>query len=289
MLYTDLQYYLNDRLVKTLDKFIDRCTREKGRRDVFLFFEGGEGEGKTNASIASGYYVKYKTKRDLHLFFGVKKAIELAKNNYNKIIIVDEPALDMLKKDWYTKTSMDLARLIMTARKRRHFIIFNMTKFHKFDEYLTSERGSGMIHVYADKNERMGRFKYIPGRKIEKLWRYWRKYKAKGYSKYSIYKGTFPEVMQDHFNKMGILIDGKIATLQDYENEKDRGIESIGVKEEEEKDNKYQKELRELKRKIATLPLPIKSRAEMMGLLGYHRNTGTNWNHYSINQPLENK
>ena len=121
MKVTDLDYHLENKLVRKLNIMLDRCTNPKKRRDALLLIEGAEGEGKTNASWAISYYLKHETKREIHMFFRLNNLIEFAQQTEGKIIIWDEPALDSLSMDWWKRTNMDLIRLLMMCRKKRHF------------------------------------------------------------------------------------------------------------------------------------------------------------------------
>jgi hypothetical protein len=234
MFVTRFNYPLEKNLVKKIDLMIERCTTKKAKKDAVLIIEGGEGEGKTTYSIAIGYYVSEKTGRSFgqpNVFFDLEKMIDFAKSTKEKIIIWDEPALQALSTDWASKYVKNLTRLLMMARKKRHFFIINMTKFYKFNEYVVVDRAIGMIHVYSRKNIISGRFRYIRKSNLEKLWRDYRYAKKRNYSKYSAphIKGSFPDILNPNY-KNNVLSEFDIGK---YEEEKDKSIESIGVEERE--------------------------------------------------------
>jgi len=266
MRVTDLDYALENKLVQKLDIMIKRCTTKHPKRDALLINEGSEGEGKTNSSICEAYYAKYKTDREVYLFFKLRELIEMAKNTYDKIFIWDEPSLDSLAIDHYKETNIQLMRLLMTARKRRHFFIINMTKFWKFNEYIVVDRNLGLIHMYSRKEIQPGRFIYVRKKNLEGLYLGYKFSKRRQYKKYMSFGGAFPDIMEKHFDKMGFNVvgfDGKVyknATYDIYEKEKDKAILSIGTNEK--KDNlDYLK----LKYKYATLPgVMQKDKAEYM-------------------------
>lgn len=224
MIVTDLKYALENRLIKKLDLMITRCEK----KDVLLIIEGSEGEGKTNTSEAIAYYLKYKTKRPINMFFRLDKMFEFAKTTKEQIIIWDEPALDSLSTDWFRTKSKDLIRLLMTCRKLKHFLIFNFVKFYKFSEYIVVDRSHGFIHMYIRSNNQEGRFVYIKRKNIEKLYNLYRTKKIRAYRQCKSFGGWIP-LIEKHFTHLDMTIEGKPhCTIDDYENFKDNAIASIG-------------------------------------------------------------
>lgn len=257
---TDLNYALENRLLQKLDLMIDRCTREKPVRDAWLINEGGEGEGKTNSSVAEAYYVKFKTQREIHLEFKLKQLIDLAKVRKRLILIWDEPAFDSLKADANTKINKDLSRLLQTCRMNQHFLIINMTRFYRFNESIVVDRCLGLVHMYSRNEIEPGRFVYIKRRNLESLYRAWNAKHIKEYKSNSSFRGVFPEVMDNHFHKMGIWINGKPnCTLEDYNEFKSKAIATIGEEERviTKKESKAENENKTLKLKLGLLVLKL--------------------------------
>lgn len=281
---TNLEYALENRLIKKLDLMIDRCTQDNPKKDAVLINEGGEGEGKTNASVLEAYYIKSKTGREAHLYFRVAPIIEFAKNTDGKIIILDEPSLDSLSTDQLTKLNRDLLRLFMTVRKKRHFFIINLTKFWKFSEYLTVDRALGLVHLYSRREIEPGRFCYIKKSKLEELWNGYSKSKKRLYGKLGSFRGTFPDAMRKSFDKMDFFVNGiPNATLDIYEREKDKAIQSIGVDEKiSKKELVYIKRLDELRYRVSQLP--YKSKELLATHLGINSKRLREWG--NLNQKL---
>lgn len=221
MRVTNLQYYMEDRLIAKLDLMIARCVNKSPKLDTLLLVEGGEGTGKTTMAVAVAYYVSFTTGRpftNTNIFFKADKILEFAQNTENQIIIYDEPALDMLSAQWWKKEQQNLIQLLMTARKKRHFIIFNMTKFYKFPEYVVVDRAIGMIHTYSRNEMEPGRFVYLKKKSLEYLFNTYRSSKRRAYKKYAAFRGTFPDVMENYE-----IIDAVV-----YQKQKDDAIMSIG-------------------------------------------------------------
>lgn len=230
-IFAGVPYKLEKRLLKKMKIMCDRCTDKNLKKDALLVNEGGEGEGKTNSSIAEAGVIKHLTGREIHLFFKAEQLIKFAQNNEEKIIIYDEPSLDTLSTDQMSSLVKNLLRLFMTVRKKRHFFILNLTKFYKFPEYLVVDRSLGMVHMYSRKEIEAGRFVYVKKKNLEELWTQYTKGKKRSYGKLASFRGKFPEVMNKHFKKLDVTVNGRPhATLKVYEEEKDKAIQSIGEK-----------------------------------------------------------
>lgn len=231
---TRFNYPLESTLVKVLDAIIDRCHGKGSKKDTVLGIEGGEGEGKTTSSIAIAYYVSEKTGRPFnakHVFFDAEEVVKFAQSTKEQIIIWDEPALQALSTDWASSVVKNITRLLMMARKKRHFIMINMTKFFKFNEYIVVDRCVGMIHMYTRKStNQSGRFIYIPQRNLEPLWRDYRYAKKRNYNKYKSKKcrGAFPDVLNPKYQHTVV----SEFDLKYYESMKDKAIKSIGTQKD---------------------------------------------------------
>ncbi len=231
MIVTRFKYPLDKNLVKKIDLMIKRCHGKKGKKDNALIFEGGEGEGKTTFSIAVAYYVSEKTGREFNVdnvFFDVEKMMRFAQETKKQIIVWDEPALQALSTDWASEAVKNITRLLMVARKKRHFFIFNLTKFYKFNEYIVVDRPMALIHVYSRRNVESGRFMYVPRKHLEKLWRDYRFKKKRNYKEYASknIRGSFPDILNPKY-KNNVLKEFNIKT---YDKRKDEAIMSIGRK-----------------------------------------------------------
>jgi len=232
-------YPIEDRLIQKIDLMIKRCTQNTPKRDAVLLFEGAEGEGKTTYSVAVGYYVAWRTGREFNhtkVFFDLRKMIDHLKSTDNQIVVWDEPALQSLSKDALSVIVKDLERLLLMARKKRHFIMINIAYFNKFSEYIVWQRPLGMVHVYSRNEIQPGRFVYIRKKNLEKLWYDWKIKHKRNYRRYCSkgIRGTFPDVMNpDYKNNVLSYFD-----MDYYEREKDAAIMRIGA----EKDKRSHRE-----------------------------------------------
>ena len=226
---TRFGYALETAMIKKIDLLAKRCTQKNPKRDAILNIEGAEGEGKTSLSVAIAYYVSEITGRpftDKQIFFDCKPMIEFLQSTEGQIAIWDEPALQALSNDAVTKIYRDLKRLLMLCRKKRHFIIINMTYFNEFGSYVAWMRPNGMFHVYTIKDKYAGRYIYIPKKKLEYLYNEWRRKRTRAYNKYGTKKcrGGFPDVLNPDY-KNNVLSE---FDVESYEKQKDKAIMSVG-------------------------------------------------------------
>jgi len=274
---TEKKIPYNEAFIKKLDLMIERITQKNPKLDAVFQNEGGEGLGKTTFSIAQAYYISKKTGlpfNEKNVFPSVRKALEFAKNTEKQIIIFDEPARGALKAKWRNKLQQDLIELLMVARKKRHFIIFNFVKFYKFNEYIVVDRCLGMAHLYERRDKKGYAFAYIPRDKLQDLYNDAIKKHQRNYFKYSIFTGEFPDVLNPD-KKYNILDEFDIEV---YEKEKDRVITSIGREDsDEEVVSKDREELLKLKKKIGMIKGKKITRTELAKNLGLNPDTLRIW------------
>jgi len=232
----EIEYVIEDLLAKKLDYGVKSITRDKLEQDAFIANHGRTGSGKTNSSLVEAHYVRWKTGRDIHMFFRLPSLLEFAKTTEKKIIIWDEPSLDSLSLDQVTVLGKNLVRLVNTVREKRHFFIINFTKFWKFPEHLVSERLNSLIHMYNEGGKDAGRFLYIPENRLERLYRAKKQQGIILIGKLKTFGGRMPEIMKKYMDKMCITIEGQQnCTLNDYKRLKAEAIDGIGTFEKRSK------------------------------------------------------
>lgn len=265
-------FAFEDRGIMKLDLLCDRVTKEHPKQDSSIGIDGKTGSGKTDLAVVIAGYVKQKTGRDIHLFFTTQSTLRFAQRTERQLIILDEPSLDFLSKDWATTGAKDFFRLLNTMRRKRHFFIVNFANFWNFPQQLVIDRLNGLFHLYLKANGMPGKFLYIRQKNLEDLWNDYKKLNKRNFFKYKSFRGDFPYILEDGtFELLDITVeDTPHATYQDYEQLKDDSIKSIGV--EAKKSKKFLKielELRELKRRIATIDIKnIKTKQELAFAIG---------------------
>lgn len=287
MRVTRFNYPLNENLIKKLDALSHRCTTGKRKRDSVLIIEGPEGEGKTTYSVAIGYYLSEKTGREFsekNVFLDAEKMLNYAKSTEEKILIWDEPSLKALSGDSRKKIVKNLIRLLMTCRKKRHFIMINITYFNRFGsfgEYVISERANGMLHLYTRPRTEQARFIYIKEKMLMGLWADWWRRRQKNYFKYgdNNTRGEFPPVLDPSY-KYNVLSE---FDIDDYEKRKDEVIMQIG---EENKMTLQQSKLLKLQYYIHKASRDLKINKEKLSeILGYSRQSIDEWKKIPLKYP----
>jgi len=226
--YKKIDKYLQNKL----DLMVNRMTGGK-KFDNLVLIDGDEGYGKSNLEVYIGAYVSSKTGRPLTLanvFFDLDKLLEFAMHTKEQIILWDEGALGGLANEWWNKNQKKFLKLLMVARKRKHFWVICIPKFFKLNEYLVIDRSIGLIHVYAKDELEIGKFAYFGKRRKEQLYHDWRKSKQRNYGKFSNFRGDFPEALP------------KIFDEDKYDRKKDIAIMSIDKEEEKKTPMQIRKE-----------------------------------------------
>jgi hypothetical protein len=225
MKVTDKKYYMDDKYKSKLDLMLQRM---RGSDDNILVIDGDEGQGKTEMAIGTCYYISYNTGRSYsidNIFFDLDKLIKFASSTKEQIIHFDEAVLGLLVTKWQDKLQQKFITLAMVARKKKHFIVLCIPKFHRLPQYLIEERTIGLVHVYSRKNMEKGRFCYYTKKNKNELYLDWRKSKVKRYSQYRSFWGTFP------------IASTKIFTEEQnkaYDEKKDEAILAVGVEDKQE-------------------------------------------------------
>jgi len=287
MKVTDLQYALENRLIKRLDKFADMVQRKKQVQDCFFNINGLTGAGKTNSALVCAYYLKSRTGMDIHLFFSVSKACDFIKPTKHKIIVIDEPSLDSLSKDQATKISKNFSRLMNTMRQKRHIVIVCTTRFWRFPIDLIVDRSLAMINMSNNGGKKIGRFQYIRQRSLERLWDDYQKYRKKNFAKLKAFGGNMPERMETinpstskpYFDSMNIWINGKPnCSYKDYKFFRDNEVKEIGVEQKSIKETKAERELAKIRYVLADYAEKYKiPSVEIAERLGIRRQCIPNW------------
>jgi hypothetical protein len=253
MIVTDKKYYLDNLLKAKLDLMIDRM---KHGKDNLLLIDGNEGDGKSNIAIELGYYFAHSTNRPFSLeniFFDLDKLIDFAIKTKEQVIIWDEGALGGLAAEWWSKNQKKLLKLLMVARKKKHFWIICIPKFFKLNEYLIIDRSIGLVHVYMRNGIEHGRFTYYSERAKERLYEDWKKTHIRNYRNYFSAHGSF-------VLGLGTKWCETLIKEKEYDKKKDDAIMSI-------KDSKEEKKQHNDALIIMNTNIKIMRRAQAMGFI----------------------
>ena len=259
----DESYKIDERFLLKLVGIAKKVNRVKPKQDALFINEGKEGWGKTNSSIFEAAVLKELTHRPIFLGFHLQTVREWASTHEDWIIIWDEPGLDSLSSDQVTNLNKDMQRFFMMGRKKGHIYLLNWTRFWKFNEYLATDRGDGMIHM---SNRMIGHFVYIPRKNFEKLWKDKKTKNQRNYNQYKRYGAYIPEVMEAHFDELDITIEGKPhCTYKDYSDFKDKSINDIGQEKKNKTLIKTEEKLKKLRYQISQIKsIPQRELAKLL-------------------------
>lgn len=267
----------------------ERVIKEHPKQDSFIAIDGKTGSGKTNTSLVLAGYAAQLTGRKIHLFFTSASTLRFAQRTEKQLIILDEPSLDLLARDWQANNARDFLRLLNTMRRKRHFFIVNLANFWHFPEHLVVDRLNGLIHM--DHNpQSLGRCVWIRQNKIESLWNDYKKLHKRNFYKYKSFRFYTPYIMEDGtLEQLDIFVEEKPhATYNDYERLKDNSIRDINNPSVKNgKIDKNLKKLLELRKKIGGLDfkkLGI-THSLLAQTLGIQRRTLLEWRNCDVNDP----
>lgn len=249
-------------LVQIMDLMCERLNR---RLDCLMLVDGNEGFGKSNISVGICGYIAEKMGRKFsvdNVFFDLDELIEFTAKTEQQVILWDEAVLGGLASEWQSKTQKKLQKILMTARKKRHFILFVIPRFFKLNEYIVVDRTIGLIHVYSADNLQIGTFVYINNNNLSKLYFDWKKKRLRNYKMRYSFKGKFKEYLP-------MFIDEDA-----YEKKKDKAIESIIETKVATREEYERKAKAEIIQSLLDSGMTIKEISKRVGL---HRHTIGNW------------
>lgn len=290
-----LDFGFEKKLYAKIFTMSQRITKKHPVLDACLVNSGYEGDGKTNTSLIEAIIAQKLIGTSIHLFFKTSSCIDFAKKTEKKIIILDEPSFETLSTDSSSNLSKDFLRLTSTMRKKRHFFIINFAKFWKFPEFLVIDRALGMVHMDSKNGKRPGRFVYIRKKRLEDLWNGKKKSNKLLFTKVKAFGGQLPYLMEDIFDRFNIQVESvHNASMEDYDREKDRAIESIGEEKKEKKVNKVQagidKRTKLLRKRVALLWKKGKfTKIELAKHLGVKTNRLSEWAQLDVDENNEDK
>jgi len=235
--------------------------------------------GKTNLATGCCYYVAQQTNRHYgidNIFFDLEKVINFASETKEQIIHWDEAAFGGMATQWWTENQLKFIQLVMTARKKKHFLIICIPRFYKLNEYLIVDRSIGLIHTYARHNIQKGRFFYYNKQNKELLFDDWKRKHKRSYKKYKSFWGSFPEAMPKIFTP---------EEIQLYEDKKDEAILSVNTKKE--RTTRRDLKLLLFQYKISLLPKLLGiTQTELAKKFGTRQDTISEWGRIPEEYPI---
>jgi hypothetical protein len=237
---TDREYLMDGYLISLLNRCIKR---EQHNWDNLIIIDGDTGTGKSTFAFQIAYYYAWNMNKEFtvdNVFFESEAMIDYAQTNKNKIIVWDESALDGMAMDWQNQNQKNLVKLLYTARKLGHFLIFIIPEFRKLQSVFALNRSFVLLRVYSTDGIKRGYWKGYSQSSKRALYFSELKYSG-GAQIYPNVRGRFPAVND--------LIDMKA-----YDVKKDAAIMSIGSK------------TKQAEFKVSKLPLKVINKMKDEGL-----------------------
>ncbi len=255
----DEKLALDDQLYGMLVLMSERADKNW---DNLLLVDGDEGGGKSTIGTQLSYSMSKITGRNYsvdNIFFSVEKAIEFASKTEKQIIHIDESVFDLLASEYWNPMQNLLIKLLMTARKKNHFVLLLIPKFFMLRQYLV-DRAIGLVHIYSPDNLKRGYFAYYKKANKNYVYEQWKKKKTSSglYTKNYSFLGRFPKTFET-------LIDSFA-----YEKKKDEAIANL-TSTDKTKSNpqmiKIQTENEALKRSIIfNVPGTLKEKSNWLNI-----------------------
>ncbi len=259
-----VDYYIEKALKEKLDLALERY--KKGRDSMWIV-DGGEGDGKSTATIGWANYIAEKMDIPLtvdNIFFDAEDMLKYAATHTGQIIIWDEACTAGMATQWQSGLQQKLIKILMMARKKKHFWFFVIPKFHKLNEYIV-DRAIGLIHCYSPDLVKQGHFVYFKKESKDMLYQIHKEKKHKSYKQHWSIRGVFV--------KKGFVIDEKL-----YDIKKDKAIMDV-FNDKKVKSNRDKEELNRIKGCAYILKKRYKiPNKEMAEVYNVHENTIPTWN-----------
>jgi len=239
---TDLDFYVSATKKQVLDWLCYRCSGTRKFQNVIIT-EGPEGYGKSTLTAMDAYYMAYKLRRPLRLFFDVEALSEHAIKHNDEILIWDDVAFAGLSLEAYNVQIIELIKVLMLARKKRNTFFLNIQELFRMKEPLVA-RAIGMNRVYSPDGFTLGNYCYYNQLQVNWMYQNWIRRKRKIYKYYS-FLSTFPDGLYKVFDE------------KQYESFKDKAI--LSIKSTSKAVSRSNNELDKLRNYVARLPIDNKT------------------------------
>jgi DNA-binding transcriptional regulator YiaG len=147
-----------------------------------------------------------------NVYFNSDELVKHAIRTEEQIFDYDESLFSSMATDWQQKEQKKLIKMLLLARKKKHFYVFCIPNFFKLKDTISLDKCNGLAHTYLKNGAKPGRFVYFRKKSKDVLWNVWKKSGIKGYSKYYSIRGSFSPTL------------AKVLDEEKYEAKKDAAI-----------------------------------------------------------------
>jgi len=245
-------FYLHYKLKKRLDNVTMIL---ENKFDCLILISGMERVGKSCLAITCAYYLSNGKLTINNFAIDIEDAIRKIEILSNTILIIDEGMLIFSSKDHMNRFQKKLLKILTICGQKQIILIVVAPSVLDLNRYIVCRRARFLLHCYADKNLKRGKFVYYNQKTLPKLYDEGKKY------------GTIPWNIHPEFR--GDFVDFKPSFYDEYEKLKLETLEkSFGDKLEELKIKDLKPVYIKLLKNIPNMKKPIvwTQFAELTGL-----------------------
>jgi hypothetical protein len=159
LIVTDKNIMMQDLLISNLDFLAKRVN---SHWDNLIICDGDPGVGKSRFMKQVAYYLAWKLNRPFtheNVFMDAEKMAKFMTKTRKQIIVWDESAFEGMGQDWQSNIQKKLVKLLFTARKYGHTMIFIIPEIRKLQSVFAGKRSIALFRVFSPDNLTRGFFK----------------------------------------------------------------------------------------------------------------------------------
>jgi hypothetical protein len=166
-----------------LASFIAKLQKIKKKDwDAVLIIDGKERAGKSVLAQQIGYAVDPTLTLD-RICFTPKEFHEAIVNaEKGTCVIMDEAMTAFFSRATMSRTNIELVRMLAECGQKNLIIIIVIPSFFVLDWYAAIPRSMALIHIYTDRKNHRGYFKYYDRKRKKALYMYGKKKQSYGYA-----------------------------------------------------------------------------------------------------------
>lgn len=147
---TEIKYYMDDRLKKTLMTKVKTRLYEKDE-DALLVIDGEEGSGKSTLAFQIGKAIDPTLNLSRVVFTAEDFREQVLKAKKRQCVIFDEAFVGFSSRSSLSGVNRTLVSLMMQVRQKNLLLIIVLPTYFLLDKYLALWRSMFLVHVYKNK------------------------------------------------------------------------------------------------------------------------------------------
>lgn len=218
-----VSYYIEERLLRNLDKIRDKVTTKD--TDFFWAIDGEEGSGKSVFTLQLAKTVDPSFCLDRITFTAKDFQNAILKASKGQAVVFDEAFRGLSSRSALGEVNKILVGLMMECRQKNLFVFVVMPSFFLLDKYVALWRSKGLFHVYTLKgkrgywmyfNKKKKKILYLKGKALYTYSFPKTEFKGKFFNQYTVNENAYREKKAAAFNTFGKQI--KLEEVMDQRN-----------------------------------------------------------------------